>query len=345
MARPSQETKPGLGIALFDSATLLGKGVKSHLSKRHFPIGSLRVLDTGAMEEGGNLTEFDGEAMLATRPDREALAGVDLVFFCGADGSADEYLDWGRQGGFVAIDLTLTANRRKGIPVVNAWVNPQAARRHEGLLAVPHPASLILSSLLSPLARLSPLREVTSVMFQPASEKGEEGIEELYRQTVGVLNFTEVPKERLGGIQAFNLIPPSLAEAACPGDLVVREVGFILGGTRFPHAVASVAVPVFHGHSFLSRVSFAENVPVAAMVEALKGQEGLRILEDGKTSPAELAGQEGILIGEIRPDPSLPSAAWIWGVSDNLVGGTALDAVRVAEELLAQGLLGGGISS
>lgn len=342
MARPNPESKSPrtLDIALFDSATLVGKGVKGHLARRRFPVGQVKVYDTGAMEEGGNLTEFNGEAMLATRPDLAALESVDLAFFCGPDGSAGEYLDWSRRGGFVAIDLTLTANRRKGLPVVNAAVNPQAARRHEGLLATPHPASLILSTLLAPLARLSTLREVTSVVFQPASEKGEEGIDELYRQTVGVLSFTEFPKERFGGTLAFNLLPSSLAGAAFPDELLAQEVGFILGGARFPHAIATLAVPVFHGHSFLCRVSFAESVSSEALHEALAGQEGLRRLESSSgASPAELAGQEGVLIGEVRPDPSLPGAFWVWGVSDNLVGGTALNAVRIAEALLEQGAL------
>jgi aspartate-semialdehyde dehydrogenase len=342
MARPSPASKHSrtLNVALFDSATLVGKGVKGHLARRRFPVGQVKVFDTGAMEEGGNLTEFDGEAMLATRPDLAAMESIDLVFFCGPDGSAGEYLDWARRGGFVTIDLTLTANRRKGIPVVNAAVNPQVVGRHEGLLAAPHPASLILSTLLAPLARLSALREVTSVVFQPASEKGEEGIDELYRQTVGVLNFTEFPKERLGGILAFNLLPSFLAAASFPGELLAREVGFILGGARFPHAIATLAVPVFHGHSFLCRVSFAESVSSEALHEALAGQEGLRRLESsGAASPAELAGQEGVLIGEIHPDPSLPGAFWVWGVSDNLVGGTALNAVRMAEALLEHGAL------
>ena len=343
MARPSPEPKPPrtLNLALFDSATLVGKGVKGHLARRRFPVGRVNVFDTGAMEEGGNLTEFDGEAMLATRPDLAAMESIDLAFFCGPDGSAGEYLDWSRRGGFVAIDLTGTANRRKGIPVVNAAVNPLAAGRHEGLLAAPNPASLILSTLLAPLARLSALREVTSVVFQPASEKGEEGIDELYRQTVGVLNFTEYPKERFCGTLAFNLIPSSLSDAAAfPGELLAREVGFILGGARFPHAVATLAVPVFHGHSFLCRVSFAEAVSSEALHEALAGQVGLRRLESsGAASPAELAGQEGILIGAVRTDASLPGAFWVWGVSDNLVGGTALNAVRMAEALLEQGAL------
>ncbi len=341
MARPSPESKPSrtLNLALFDSATLVGKGVKGQLARRRFPVGRVKVFDTGAMEEGGNLTEFDGEAMLTSRPDVAAMEDIDLAFFCGPEGSAGEYLDWSRRAGFVAIDLTLTANRRRGIPVVNAGVNPLAAKRHEGLLASPHPASLILSTLLAPLARLSALREVTSVIFQPASDKGEEGIDELYRQTVGVLNFTEFPQERFGGILAFNLLRSRQAVAATfPDELLAQEVGFILGGVKFPHAVATLSVPVFHCHSFLCRVSFAESVSSEALHGALDGQEGLRRLEgSGAASPAELAGQKGILIGEIRPDPSLPGAFWVWGVSDNLAGGTALNAVRMAEELHPQG--------
>ena len=56
-------------------------------------------------------------------------------------------------------------------------------------------------------------------------------------------------------------------------------------------------------------------------------------------TPVERAGQPGVRIGVIDPGGS-PSTYWIWAVSDNLVSGTALNAVRIAETLLERGLAG-----
>mgnify|MGYP001129743760 CR=1 FL=1 len=92
-------TRP-VNIALVDSSTLVGKGVKSHLAIRRFPVGRVRLFDTGAVEEGGNLSEFAGEPALATRPDREEMERMDLAFYCGRAGSGKEYLGWAGRGGF-----------------------------------------------------------------------------------------------------------------------------------------------------------------------------------------------------------------------------------------------------
>jgi len=333
--------REAVNIALFDSSTLVGKRVKSHLAIRHFPVGRVRLFDTGVVEEGGNLSEFAGEPALVTRPDREEMERMDLAFYCGRAGSGKEYLDWANRGSFVAIDLSLSANHLEGVPVVNASVNPSAVKGHEGILASPHPVSQFLSTVLAPISRSLPLEEVVSLVMQPASEEGEKGIEELYRQTVDLLNFREAPKDLFGRVLAFNLVPATLAvERGAPEDWIAREVGTILGGRGFPHAIKILLVPVFHCHAFVSRVRFREQVPPERIREALAGEPSIRIQdESGSATPAELAGEEKIVLGEIRPDPSVKGGFWFWGVTDNLATGASLNAVRIAEELVKSGSL------
>jgi aspartate-semialdehyde dehydrogenase len=333
--------RKALNIALFDSSTLVGKRVKSHLAIRRFPVGRVRLFDTGAVEEGGNLSEFAGEPALATRPDREEMERIDLAFYCGRTGSGKEYLEWAGRGSFVAIDLTLSANLLERVPVVNASVNPSAVKGHAGILASPHPVSQFLSTVLAPISRRLPLAEVVSLVMQPASEEGEVGIEELYRQTVDLLNFKEAPKDLFGRVLAFNLVPASLAmEGGAPEDWIAREVGAILGGRGFPHAIKILLVPVFHCHAFVSRVRFREQVPPERIREALAEEPSIRIQdESGRATPAELAGEEKIVLGEVRPDRSVTGGFWFWGITDNLATGASLNAVRIAEELVKSGSL------
>jgi len=340
-SKPMAAGEPGgISVALFDSSTLVGKSVKAQLRARRFPVGRIRAFDTGAVEEGGNLTDFDGQAMLAMRPDADVMEYVDLAFYCGASGTAGPYLDWPGRFGFAAIDLTQTANRKDGTKVVHPEVNPENLRGETGLLAVPHPVSLFLSTLLAPLARTVRVQEAVSVVLQPASEKGDEGIEELYRQTVGVLNFTEVPKEQFGSVLAFNVMPDSAADGGRAGEeLVARETAAILG-KPFPLTVRLLRGPVFHCHAFYVWLRLSQEASPSAVQQTLAAEKRLRIVE-GKAAPtpAELAGREGIHV-QIRPDAAVPNSVWLWGVADNLVDGTALSAVRLAEMLLQAGALG-----
>jgi aspartate-semialdehyde dehydrogenase len=329
-----------VNIALFDASTLVGKGIKSLLRRRRFPVGQVRAFETGAVEEGGNLTEFDGEAMLAVRPDPDAMNQVDLAFYCGALGTAEGFLDWPERGGFTAIDLTQSANRKDGVPVVNAGVNPRIIHERPKIIASPHPISQFLSTFLAPLCRDLPVDEVVSLVMQPASEAGEEGIEELYKQTAGVLSFVEVPKRRFDRVLAFNVIPASLGpRSGLSEEAIAQEVRTVLGGRPFFLTLRVLLVPVFHCHSFCCWVRFGHAVDPIGIRNILASEASLKILEGaGPATPAELAGEEGILL-QWRSDPAVPNGIWFWGVTDNLATGSALNAVRLAEELLNSGFL------
>ena len=130
------------------------------------------------------------------------------------------------------------------------------------------------------------------------------------------------------------------AEGGTPEEWIAREVGRILGGRAFPHAIKILLVPVFHCHAFVSRVRFREEVPPERIREALAEDPSIRVQEkSGGATPAELAGEEKIVLGEIRPDPSVPGGFWFWGITDNLATGASLNAVRIAEELVKSGSL------
>ena len=78
-------------------------------------------------------------------------------------------------------------------------VNPDAAKEHDGRLAVPHPVAILLADLLAPLERELGLRDAVAVVLRPAADFGQDGIEELREQTVRLLNFSEIPSATLVG--------------------------------------------------------------------------------------------------------------------------------------------------
>ena len=340
--RRADVPRPKAHVALFDAATLTAKGVREQLLARSFPIASVRLY-ASRTDPDSNLTEFGGEAMLVTAPDIDALGRLDIAFLCGARQEGALYLDWASRKGFVAIDLTTASNDSVDVPLVNAAVNPQAIPGRPGLIAAPHPIALLLSSLLAPLLRGCGLTSAATVVFQPASECGEEGIEELYQQTMGLLNFSEVPVQVFWRQLAFNLIPSSQREggivpgAARPAGLE-REVLKVIGG-GFGLSVEVVLVPVFHCHAALARVVLPAGTGQEALLASYAGSEEIQVdLEQNGATPAEQAGKQGILIAGVRPAGDA-SAYWIWAVTDNLESGSALNAVRIAERLLERGVL------
>ncbi|PYS96944.1 MAG: hypothetical protein DMF50_02580 [Acidobacteria bacterium] len=331
----------GARLALFEATSLTAKGVKDQLAARSFPVTSVRLF-TSSTDPDANLTEFKGEAMLVTAPDEEGLGSLDIAFLCGGREEGARYLDWPRRKGFVAIDLTSAATDVDGVPLVNAGVNPEAISGRPGLIATPGPAAQMVSSLLAPVRRGPGLQEATVVVFQPASAAGAGGVEELYQQTVSLLNFHDLPRAVFGRQIAFNLVPSSLyRKNAVPGgswpgrerDEVLRVTG---GG--FELSLEVVLAPVFHCHAVLARLVLPRGAGRAELLAAFDGNDQVRTERGGESvTPVERAGQEGIVLAGVNPAGG-ENAFWAWAVSDDLQTGTALNAVRIAEAILAKGV-------
>ncbi len=326
-------------VALFDATTLVAKGVKEQLVARSFPIASVKLF-TSRHDPEGNLTEFKGEAMLITEPDPEALGPLDIAFLCGGREEGAHYVDWPGRKGFVAIDLTNVSNARADVPLVNAWVNPEAIAARPALIATPHPIAQMLSTLLAPVVRGCGLEAAAVVVFQPASEAGEEGIDELYRQTAGLLNFQDLPREIFRRQLAFNLIPAFLYGAGkVPGDVrpadLAHEV-LKVTGDAYDLALEVVLAPVFHCHAVLVHVRLPARAGHDDLLACFSTSEEISIGGQAVT-PIERAGQAGLALAGIRPGGGR-SSFWLWAVNDNLQSGTARNAVRIAEALLDLGL-------
>ena len=114
-------TVSGARIAFFGSTSLLAREVRSCLERRAFHAAGVKLYDRAGE---GTLSDFDGEALVVTRPDEEEILGLDIAFMCGTHAETEPYLDWPSLHGYVAIDLSGASRSRPGVPLVHADINP-----------------------------------------------------------------------------------------------------------------------------------------------------------------------------------------------------------------------------
>jgi aspartate-semialdehyde dehydrogenase len=326
-------------VALFDATTLSAKGVKDQLLARGFPIASVRMF-TSSTDPEFNLTEFDGEPVLLAPPDFDTLGDLDVAFLCGTRQEGERYLDWAGRAGFVAIDLSGASIGAAGIPQVNASVNPEAIPPGPGVVAAPHAVAQMLSTLLAPVRRHCGLQEAVIVVLQPASERGQEGIDELYQQALSLINFQEMPRAIFGRQLAFNLLPGWLDEesksaAATRVDLE-RQVLRVTGG-GYGLALQVIDAPVFHGHAVMAHLVLREGKGAEDLFASFRGIDEISLGRRGdKVTPVERAGDGQLLVAGVQPGLH-DSSFWIWAVADDLAGGRSRNAVRIAETILERG--------
>jgi aspartate-semialdehyde dehydrogenase len=168
----------------------------------------------------------------------------------------------------------------------------------------------------------------------------------LFDQTKGIYE-TRPPEPKLFPKQiAFNVIPhiDSWMEDGSTKEewKMAVETKKILDPTIEVSATC-VRVPVFVGHAEAVNVEFEHEFDLDDMREALADFEGVLLVDDptenGYVTPVECIGEFGVFVSRLRRDTTVPSGLSMWVVSDNLRKGAALNAIQIAELLVADGHL------
>ena len=282
-----------------------------------------------AASETSAVLASDGEDAVPLSPlSAKSLMGADAAFLVGSPASSRKTQRINPPKGPALIDLTGALEEL-----------PQARLRApsaEPKSAVADPAAIGISMLLAALVEKTTIRRSVVHVFEPASERGQKGLDELQQQTVAVLNFRKLKTDIFDAQLSFNMLARYGQEAVEPIEgveqRIERNVASLLAAyPAIPMpSLRLVQAPVFHGHSFSLWIEFAENPGVEAIAAALQAA-GIDVLPDDPPSNANIAGQSGLSAGAISIDSNQPRAAWIWAVSDNFRL-AAENAVAVAVE-------------
>jgi aspartate-semialdehyde dehydrogenase len=104
-----------------------------------------------------------------------------------------------------------------------------------------------------------------------------------------------------------------------------------------------VRVPVFISHGESVTVEFENPVTAGEARAALREAPGVEVVDvredGGYITQLEAQGEDAVFVSRIRKDPTVKHGLSFWCVSDNLRKGAALNAVQIAETLVAQGIL------
>lgn len=212
----------------------------------------------------------------------------------------------------------------------------------ETVHTIVHPAAAALARLLTLLHGAHPVRRVVANIFEPASARGKQAVDELHKQTLNLFSFQPMPKVVFDTQVSFNLLPRYGDEAQVSlrsGELrIERHLATLLGARGMPlPSLRLVHAPVFHGYCQSVYVEFAAR-PEIADVEKLLVEDGVDV-RNAEVEPASntgVAGQSGITVSDILNDDVEPSAMWFWMASDN-VRAMAENAILTAALAVKQG--------
>jgi aspartate-semialdehyde dehydrogenase len=271
----------------------------------------------------GRSLPYAGRELLVEKATPEALAagGLDLVFFSVGTDASRELVPHAVRGGAVVIDKSDAYRLTDGIPLVVAGVNDHVLNGDE-IVANPNCSAMQLTCVLQPLREAAGLARVRLATYQSASGAGDAGIEKL--RAVG-------PAEGNLGMD-WELDGEEFSE-----EWKLRaETRKILDLPGLPLHATCVRVPVLVGHAQAVWLETETPLTPDDAREALAASDQIELAD--LPTPADAAGRDRVLVGRIRRDTAGEGLA-LWIVNDNLRKGAALNAVQIAELLLARRLL------
>jgi aspartate-semialdehyde dehydrogenase len=266
-------------------------------------------------------TAIDGVTVEEATPEALEAAELDVAFFAiGTDGSR-ELVPHAVRGGAIAIDKSSAYRLQDGVPLVVPEVNAERALEHDGIVANPNCSSIPLTCVLKPLHDAAGLARVRLATYQAMSGAGAERMEELRSQPPGEGNLS-VDWEFDG-------------EEYDEEAKIRAETRKILELPDLPISATCVRVPVMVGHSESIWIETEQPLDGGDAREILAGAASVRLVEF--PNPRDAAGGAEVLVGRIRRDRAGGDNGLALFLScDNLRKGAALNAIQIAELLLAR---------
>jgi aspartate-semialdehyde dehydrogenase len=328
--------------AIVGAATLKGKEVAEMLNERNFPAIDVRLLDDD--ESIGQLEATGDEINFIQSVRSEQFTGVDFTFFTSDAESTRKNWKRARDAGSAIIDLSGALEDEPGATVRSVWVERERGQMWQPELqpapcVVAHPASVTLALLLLRAGKVGPIRSVASTVFEPASEQGQKGMDELHQQSVNLLSFQPLPKDVFDTQVAFNMVARYGRKSQLSLDSLesrVRRHFQKLAGANAPEpALMTIQPPVFHGHAMGIFLEMAQTVDAQQLAEALAGDHVTVAGAEEESQPGNVnsAGQGNILVS-LKAESSRPNGIWLWAAVDNLRV-AAITAVECAESMIA----------
>jgi aspartate-semialdehyde dehydrogenase len=327
-------------VAIVGAALLKGKEIAEVLRERNFPAVDVRLLDDD--ESLGRLEAVGDEMSFIQSIRSDQFERVDFTFFASDPRSTRKNWKTARDLGDTIVDLSYALEDEAGASIRSPWVErqtgqPIAPELQPGPVVVAHPAATVLAMLALRSEKAGKIQRMVATVFEPASENGQKGMDELHEQTVNLLSFQELPKNVFDIQVAFNMVARYGQRSELALETVsqrIRKHYHHIARSAADPALQVLQAPVFHGHGFSIYLEMDKPIEVADFTHALAGEHVVvsDSLEDTPTN-VSAAGQGDILV-TLTVDADHKNGIWLWATTDNLRI-AALTAVECAETMTA----------
>ncbi len=335
-----------MNVAIVGVSGAVGQEFLRVLSERSLKIDRLELF-ASERSAGKQITFRGKEYTIRQLQHGDDFRDIDVAFVSAGGSVSLEYAETITKHGAVMIDNSSAFRMYSDVPLVVPEVNAaDALVRPRGIIANPNCTTIQMVVALNVIHQLSPIQRVHVATYQAASGAGARGMAELDEQIRAIGRGEEPEVKKFAYQLAYNLIPQ--IDVFADDDYTKEELKMYHETRKIMHSdlqvsATCVRVPVTRAHSEAIWVETTEPLELDAVREAFRKAPGIVLQDDPEDQvypmPLFIAEKDPVYVGRLRRDLSSPKGITFWCVSDQIKKGAALNAVQIAEYLVAQGAL------
>ena len=323
-------------VAIVGASGAVGQEFLRVLAEQNFPIDELLLF--GSKRSAGKSYNFRGKDYVVKELTRnpEDFKGVDFAFVSAGAGVSREYADVITAHGALMIDNSSAFRMDSDVPLVVPEVNGEDAfNAPRNIIANPN--------CTKPINDISSIRRIHVATYQAASGAGATAMDELVSQYAEIQAGKEPVVEKFAYQLAYNLIPH--IDVFLDNGYTKEEMKMFNETKKIMHApgldvsAMCVRVPVLRAHSEAVWVETERPVSVEEARAAFEKAEGLVVIDNPAEKkypmPLDVTGSDPVYVGRIRKDLAGDHGLSFWLVGDQIKKGAALNAVQIAQYILA----------
>jgi len=340
-------------VAVVGATGAVGRTMLRILEERHFPLDELIPL--ASERTAGTRVRFNDDEYTVGVLSQEALEGVDIALSSCGSSVAKTWVPAAAATGTVCIDNSSAFRMDLDAALVIPEINAEALDAEPKIIAVPNCTIITALMAVAPIHRAAGLRSMIVSSYQSVSGAGQKGVRELAEQVEKLHGMEEeLAHPAADALPVGDVFGKTIAyNVVAKIDVFDEETGFtfeeikmmreakrILSMPNLDVSATCVRVPVPVGHSVSVYATFDRPVSVGEARDVIAIAPGVQLRDDPANgvypSPLEAAGIDDVLVGRIRRPEGHNDALWLFACGDNLRKGAALNAVQIAEAVLAR---------
>lgn len=331
-------------VAVVGASGAVGQEFLEVLAERNFPMDELVLF--GSARSAGNVYDFKGKKLVVKELKHgDDFKDIDIALTSAGASISKEFAETITKHGAIMIDNSSAFRYDNDVPLVVPEVNPEDSKnRPRNIIANPNCSTIQMVVALKPIDNLSKIKRIRVATYQAASGAGAQGIAELENQVKEVVDGKAPTIQKFPYQLAMNIIPQ--IDVFLENDYTKEEMKMNWETKKIMHTDAEVSatcvrIPVARAHSEAIWVETEKPLSVAEVRAAFENFEGLTVVDNPAEKqypmPLFVSGKDDVYVGRIRKDVTDPNSITFWCVGDQIKKGAALNAVQIAEWLIANG--------